>query len=78
MPDGPNEDDEWIATRRHAIGARIREERLRQNRTQEWLHLEAGINRWTLQRIEAGEDSRISTLLRIARVLDVDLADLVR
>lgn len=76
--DGPEDDDEWIAARRREFGARIRTERLRQNRTQEWLHLEAGITRWTLQRVEAGEDARISTLLRIARVLDVSIADLLR
>lgn len=76
--DRPDDDDEWLAARRRAIGDRIREERLRQNQTQEWLYLTAGIARYTLQRAEAGADVHISTLLLIARVLDVPLAELVR
>lgn len=38
----------------------------------------ARISRWTLQRIESGEDFTMSTLQRIAHVLDVPLADLVQ
>lgn len=38
----------------------------------------AGLNRWTVQRVEAGEEVKLSTLLRIARALDTPLADLVR
>lgn len=77
MRDLPD-DDAWIPERRRAIGDRIREERRRQNLTQDQVWLAARINRWTLQRVEAGEEVKLSTLLRIACVLDVPLADLVR
>jgi transcriptional regulator with XRE-family HTH domain len=74
----PPADDEWIADRQRAIGDTIRKERLRQNRTQDDVWLAAGISRYTLQRVERGEDMTLSTLLRIARALDVPLADLVQ
>lgn len=76
--DQPDDDDAWLTARRRHIGDRIREERLRRNLTQERLHLAAGINRYTLQRAEAGQEIQVSTLLRIARVLDMTLSDLVR
>jgi transcriptional regulator with XRE-family HTH domain len=71
------DDDEWIAERRRGIGERVRAERLRQNLTQEAVFLAAGIGRYTLQRVEAGAETHLSTLIRIAHVLDVSLADLV-
>jgi transcriptional regulator with XRE-family HTH domain len=71
------DDDEWIADRRREIGDRIRRERLRQNLTQDRVWLAAGITRYTLQRVEAGAEAKLSTLLRIAHVLDVPLAELV-
>lgn len=71
------DDDAWIADSRRVIGARVRAERLHQNLTQESLYLAARVDRVTLQRVEAGEDVRLSTLLRIAHVLGVPLADLV-
>jgi transcriptional regulator with XRE-family HTH domain len=74
----PPADDAWIADSQRAIGDTIREERLRQNRTQDDVWLAAGISRYTLQRVERGEDATLSTLLRIARALRVPLADLVR
>lgn len=47
--------------------------------TREALHLAAGVSRWSLQEIEAGRGNpQLDTLLRIAAVLDVPLADLVR
>ncbi|WP_318203040.1 helix-turn-helix transcriptional regulator [Streptomyces sp. SCL15-4] len=70
-------DDGWIIDRRRHIGGRIRAERLRQSLTQDEVYLAAGISRWTLQRVEAGEDVQLSTLLRIACVLDIPLRDLV-
>lgn len=71
--------DDWLHDRRHAIGVRIRAERVRQNLTQERLHLAAGISRWSLQEIEAGRNNpTLDTLLRLARALDTPLADLVR
>ena len=72
MRDLPD-DDEWIAARRRAIGDRVRAERLRQNLTQDAVYLAAGISRYTLQRVEAGAEMKLSTLLRIAHVLDVPL-----
>lgn len=76
MRDLPD-DDEWIAAHLRATGDRIRAERLRQNLTQESVYLAAGISRYTFQRAEAGADMKLSTLLRIARVLDVPAGDLV-
>lgn len=76
MRDLPD-DDSWIFDRRRAIGQRIRGERLRQNLTQDQVWLAAGIDRRTLQRIEGGKDATLSTLLRIAHVLGVPLAELV-
>ncbi|WP_031104252.1 helix-turn-helix domain-containing protein [Streptomyces sp. NRRL S-146] len=71
------DDDSWLAEERRAIGNRIRAERERQNLTQERLILAAGIDRVTIWRVETGEESKLSTLLRIARVLGVPLRDLV-
>lgn len=72
------DDDSWLTEERRAIGDRIRAERERQNLTQERLILAAGIDRVTLWRVETGEESKLSTLLRIARVLGVPLADLLQ
>ncbi len=73
------DDDDWLTDRRRAIGDNIRTERIRRNLTQERLHLDAGLSRWAVQEVEAGRSNpSLVTLLRIARVLDVPLADLVR
>jgi DNA-binding XRE family transcriptional regulator len=72
------DDEQWIRDRRRAIGARIREERERQGYTQDSMYLAARISRWTYQRVEAGEEVTLGTLLRIAWVLEVPLSDLVR
>lgn len=78
MPQLPD-DNAWLAAERRAIGDRIRIARLRQNRTQESVFLAARMGRKTYQDIEAGSvDARITTLLRIARVLGVHVADLLR
>jgi hypothetical protein len=70
-------DDAWLPERRRAIGARIRDERLRQNATQDAVWMAARISRWTYQRVESGEDCQLSTLLRIAWVLEIPLAELM-
>ncbi|MFI8535314.1 helix-turn-helix transcriptional regulator [Streptomyces aquilus] len=70
MQDLPS-DESWITDQRRAIGERIREERLRQNRTQDEVWTAAGVNRWTYQRAEYGEEVQVSTLLRILWVLDI-------
>lgn len=78
MPQLPD-DDAWLLAERKAIGDRIRVERIRQNRTQESVFLAADVARKTYQDIEAGAvDARITSLLRIARVLGIHPADLLR
>lgn len=77
MRDLPD-DDTWIPERRRAIGDRVRAERRHQNLTQDQVWQAARIDRGTLQRVEAGQDMKVSTLMRIAYVLDIPLADLVR
>ncbi|WP_033307322.1 helix-turn-helix transcriptional regulator [Streptomyces iakyrus] len=72
------DDDAWLTEHCRAIGDRIRAERLRQNRTQENVYLAAGISRFTLQEIEAGRaNPTLKLLLRISRVLDTPLSNLV-
>jgi len=56
----------------------VRAERIRQNLTQDTVYLAAGVSRYTLQRAEAGAEMKLSTLLRIAAVLEIPLADLMR
>lgn len=76
MHDLPDDGDTWIADRRRAIGDRIRSAREYQNVTQDQVWLAARVSRYTLQRVEAGHDVRLSTLLRIIRVLGLSLGDL--
>ncbi|MCZ4605010.1 helix-turn-helix transcriptional regulator [Streptomyces sp. Lzd4kr] len=74
MPD----DDDWIRARQQAIGLRLQGERRRQRLTQEAVYLAAGVDRRALQAIETGQGNpTIATLLKIAYVLDVSLADLI-
>jgi transcriptional regulator with XRE-family HTH domain len=73
-----DDDVDRLAAWRRLIGDRIRDERLRQNQTQETLYLAAGIARYTLQRAESGADVQVSTLQRIADALEVPLSELVR
>lgn len=78
MPNLPD-DDAWLLEEQRAIGDRIRVTRIRQDRTQESVYLAAGIARSSYQEIEAGRaEARIGSLLRIARVLGVHVADLLR
>lgn len=69
-------DDSWNAEDRRAIGVRIRVERERQKLTQDQVWQAAHIARGTVQRVEAGEDVKLSTLLKILRVLGMPLAAL--
>ncbi|GGS64120.1 hypothetical protein GCM10010253_43880 [Streptomyces badius] len=73
----PPADDQWILDARRAIGDRVRVRRMHLNLTQERLAEAAGIDRSTLQRIEYGEESKISHLLLIARALRVHVRDLL-
>ncbi|MFJ3826255.1 helix-turn-helix domain-containing protein [Streptomyces nodosus] len=61
-----------------AIGDRVRAERIRQNWTQDHLWQAAGLDRRSVQNVERGRAMTLATLARIARALDVPLADLVR
>ncbi|MFG3090698.1 helix-turn-helix domain-containing protein [Streptomyces antibioticus] len=76
MRDLPHNDD-WIPDRRRTIGARIRAERRHQGLTQDQLWAAARLDRRTIQHAEAGIEVKLSTLLRIAWVLEVPLARLV-
>lgn len=78
MPRDLPEDDDWIRARQQKIGQRIQTQRIRQNLTQETVFLAAGLDRRTLQAIEAGTaNPTLVTLLRLTHVLDIPLADLV-
>ncbi|MFD6741151.1 helix-turn-helix domain-containing protein [Streptomyces anthocyanicus] len=77
MRDLPDDDD-WIPERRRTIGDRVRAERRRQGLTQDQVWQVARLDRRTVQNVEAGREMKLSTLLRIAYVLDVPLADLVQ
>lgn len=76
MRDLPD-DDTFVHDRRRAIGARVREERMRRNLTQEQVVLAARIDRVTLWRMESGDEVMLSTLIRVAWVMDVPLATLM-
>lgn len=75
----PHPEDAWLADHIRNVGDRIREERMRQSRTQEWVYLNAGISRWALQEAESGRGNpTLRTLARIAHVLGLSPGDLVR
>lgn len=71
------DDDSWLPEERRAIGDRVRTERERRHLTQEQVMLAARIDRVTLWRLESGQDTKLSTLQRVARVLGVPLSALV-
>lgn len=74
----PAEQPQWILDARKCVGDRVRVARIQADLTQERLAQDAGIDRSTLQRIEAGShDTRISQLLRLARVLHMPARDLL-
>ncbi|MCM8548866.1 helix-turn-helix transcriptional regulator [Streptomyces sp. STCH 565 A] len=76
MRDLPH-DDEWTPDRLRAIGERVRAERLRQHLTQDQVWQAARLERRTVQNVEAGREMKVSTLLRIAWVLEVPPGDLI-
>jgi transcriptional regulator with XRE-family HTH domain len=77
-PDLPNDDDQLLQERSR-IGQRIRDTRIHRNLTQEAVFLAVPLTRSYYQEVESGRaNPTLSTLLRIARVLDTPLADLVR
>ncbi|MGW4300446.1 helix-turn-helix transcriptional regulator [Streptomyces sp. NPDC004646] len=73
MRDLPD-DDSWMGPYRRRIGDRIRDERRRQNLSQEEVYLKARVDRRTLQVIEAGSGNpSLTVLLRISYVLNFPL-----
>lgn len=66
---------EWIkmsdAALSASIGKFIQHHRLRQNKSQEHVALEAGISRSTLSLLERGEKVMLNTLIQVLRVLDL-------
>lgn len=77
MPSASPQPD-WVIARRQVVGGRIKAVRIAARMTQESVALAAEIDRPSIVRIEAGQQSpTVDTLIRIAAVLDVDLRDLV-
>ncbi|MFJ4356952.1 helix-turn-helix domain-containing protein [Streptomyces massasporeus] len=73
----PAEHPQWILDARRATGDRIRVRRLHQNLTQESLAHATGIDRSTIQRMEAGAEMKLSHLLLVAHALRVHVTDLL-
>ncbi|MFC8583268.1 helix-turn-helix domain-containing protein [Streptomyces sp. NPDC057217] len=70
---------EWVLARRRQIGDQIRAARLHANLTQEQVAHLIPMDRATYNRIEQGHAApQLDTLLLIAHVIGVPLADLVR
>ncbi|MGW1324774.1 helix-turn-helix transcriptional regulator [Streptomyces antibioticus] len=79
MPAALPDDDDWIRAHFRTIGRRVVARRTRLKLTQETVFLAAGVDRRSLQTLEAGEGNpTLATLMRIARVLDVPLEQLVQ
>lgn len=53
------------------IGQFLKNERLKNNKTQAQLAKEAGMNRWTISQIENGEPITLLSLIQIMRVLNI-------
>jgi transcriptional regulator with XRE-family HTH domain len=72
------EDESWITEHLEVLGRRVQAERLRQNLSQEVVYLAAGVDRRTLQALEAGQGNpTFTTLMKIAYVLGIPLTDLI-
>lgn len=53
------------------IGEYIKHQRLIQNKTQATIAKDAGINRWTMSKIENGEPISLTSLIQILRALNL-------
>lgn len=53
------------------LGNRIAQHRLNRNQTQSYLAEEAGVSKRTLHRVEHGESTHMTNLIRILRALDL-------
>ncbi|WPO74056.1 helix-turn-helix transcriptional regulator [Streptomyces sp. KN37] len=70
-------DQSWITDALRATGDRIRVRRLHEDMTQESLSFRTGLHRSTIQRMEAGEEMKLSHLLLVAHELRVHVTDLL-
>ena len=66
MKIGPHATDDAVLGE---LGARLRRHRLRRDQTQQQLADEAGVSKRTVERLEAGESTQLSSFLRICRAL---------
>ncbi|MEV4966640.1 helix-turn-helix transcriptional regulator [Streptomyces sp. NPDC024062] len=74
----PDPSAELLAYRRH-VSDQLRDARSRANLTQQALAERAGVEKQTVSLIENGHSSPLlETVWRLARALDVPVADLVR
>ncbi|WP_405924833.1 helix-turn-helix domain-containing protein [Streptomyces sp. NBC_00035] len=72
------DDDEWLLQERQRIGRCIRDARMHRNLTQEQVFLAIPASRSFYQEIESGlGNPTLSMLLRIARILDVSIGELL-
>jgi transcriptional regulator with XRE-family HTH domain len=69
-----NTNTEWIQMTDAAIvkqiGFFIKKTRLKLNKTQEQVAEDAGLNRWTISKIENGDSITLSSLIQVLRALD--------
>ncbi|MGW5173079.1 helix-turn-helix domain-containing protein [Streptomyces sp. NPDC004082] len=73
----PAEHPQWVIDARRATGDRMRVRRLHMNCTQETLAHATGIDRSTIQRMEAGQEMKLSHLLLVAHELRIHVTDLL-
>jgi transcriptional regulator with XRE-family HTH domain len=70
-----NTDTEWLSMSDKSIvsiiGEYIKRQRLIQNKTQANIAEIAGINRWTMSKIENGEPISLTSLIQILRALNL-------
>lgn len=52
------------------LGFFLKQTRLSQNKTQEQLATDAGLNRWTISQIEKGESITLTSFIQVLRALD--------
>ena len=68
-----NTNNNWNAMSDQAImksiGLFIKQQRLQQNKSQQQLAIDAGINRATLSLVERGESANMATIIQLLRVL---------
>ena len=70
-----NTNKEWLSMSDNSIvsliGTYLKEQRLSQNKTQASVAEVAGINRWTLSKVENGEPISLLSLIQILRALNL-------